>query len=299
MTMTDEKMSPMADDESLVARFEGNRARLHAAAYRMLGSPSEADDAVQETWLRLSRAGADGIDNLDAWLTTVLARVCLDVLRSRTSRREVPVADHEPARVPADPGPTPEDEAVLADSVGLAMIVVLETLSPAERVAFVLHDLFAVPFAEIASVVGSTPAATRQLASRARRRVQGAEPSSDADRARQHEVVEAFLAASRSGDFAGLLSLLDPDVVLRADEVAAAMGADAEIRGAAEVAETFSGRAQGARLALVDGLAGAVWSQGGVPRVVFDFVVAAGRITAIDLVADPDVHASMELAPID
>jgi RNA polymerase sigma factor (sigma-70 family) len=269
-------------DDLLAERFEADRARLRAVAYRMLGSAHEADDAVQEAWLRLRRAGGDGVGNLGGWLTTVVARICLDMLRSRASRREDPL--NEAPEPVAETGP--EDDVLLADSVGLALLVVLDTLAPAQRLAFVLHDLFAVPFEEIAPIVGTSPAGARQLASRARRRVRGAE--TEPNRTRQREVVEAFLAASRNGDFATLLALLDPDAVVRADAAAVAMGAAPEARGAHAVAETFAGRATGARLAVVDGRPGAVWSAGGTPKVAFAFTVEDGRVTAIDLLADPE-----------
>ena len=222
----------MDEREWLVERFEEQRTHLRAVAYRMLGSLSEADDAVQEAWLRLSRSDADEIENLGGWLTTVVARVSLNMLRSRTTRREEPLGVRIPDPIvdPAD-GTDPEHEALLADSVGLALLVVLETLSPAERLAFVLHDMFAVPFDEIAPIVGRSPEATRQMASRARRRVQGTDTVPDADVTRRREVVEAFLAASRSGDFAALLALLDPDVVARADEASVRMGSSREVRG--------------------------------------------------------------------
>ena len=283
----------MEESDWLAERFEENRTHLRAVAYRMLGSLSEADDAVQEAWIRLSRSDAGDIDNLSGWLTTVVARVCLDMLRSRRSRREEPLDRHEPDVQTVDP----EHEALLGDSVGLAMLVVLQTLAPAERVAFVLHDLFAVPFEEIAPIVGRSPAAARQLASRARRRVRGsAEP--EADRTRQREIVEAFLAASRGGDFDALLALLDPDVVVRADAAAVRSGADREVRGAAAVAGTFAGRARAARAALIDGVPGLVWSQGGEPRVVFGFTIRDGRITRIDLIADPGRIGRLALTPL-
>jgi RNA polymerase sigma-70 factor (ECF subfamily) len=253
----------------------------------MLGSRSDAEDALQESWVRISRADAADIANLGGWLTTVVARVCLDMLRSRKSRREELVAD-DPRTREHSTEQGPEHEAVLADSIGLALLVVLETLSPAERVAFVLHDMFDVPFEEIAPIVGRSPAAARQLASRARRRVQGAKPDGGADARRRSEVVRAFLAASRSGDLEGLISLLDPSVVLRADAAAVAIGAAAEVRGAAAVAATFSGRARAARPALVDGAFALVWAQGGTPRVVFAFTFGDGVIVGIDLIADPD-----------
>jgi RNA polymerase sigma factor (sigma-70 family) len=285
----------MDDREWLARRFEAHRAHLRAVAYRMLGSASEADDAVQEAWLRLSRTDADAVDNLGGWLTTVVGRVCLNMLQARSSRRELPAGGDLPDPV-ADrvDGADPEGQALEADAVGLALLVVLDTLTPAERLAFVLHDLFAVPFEEIAPIVERSPAAARQLASRARRRLQGA-PAPDADRARQRAVVDAFLAASRKGDFEALVALLDPEVVLRADPAAVRTGAPAEVRGAAAVAGSFSGRARTARPALVDGVAGAVWAPGGRPRVAFAFTIADGRILAIDLLAEPDRLARVTL----
>ena len=284
----------------LADRFEENRTRLRALAYRMLGSPSEADDAVQEAWLRLSRSGPSGVENPGGWLTTAVARVCLDMLRSRRSRREDPLEAHAPEPVLGrEDGTDPESEALLGDSVGLALLVVLDTLAPAERVAFVLHDMFAVPFKGIAPIVGRSPAATRQLASRARRRVRGGGSVIDADLARRRQVVDAFLAASRDGDFKALLAVLDPDVVLRADGAAVHMGATKEVRGAASVAETFSGRARAARPAMVDGAVGAVWSQGGRPRVVFDIQVSRGKIVEIDMLADPERLGRLQLEVLD
>ncbi len=255
----------------------------------MLGSVSEADDAVQEAWIRLSRADTTDVENLAGWLTTVVARVCLDMLRSRKSRREDPLTWQHEA------GNDPEHEALLADSVGLALLVVLETLAPAERVAFVLHDMFDLPFDQIAPIVGRSPAAARQLASRGRRRVRQAGSIDETDRNRRREVVEAFLAASRRGDFEALLALLDPNVVLRADHAAVQVGATTEVRGSNAVAETFAGRARAAQPALIDGEPGLVWSQGGNPRVVFGFAIANGKIVAIHLLADPDLLAKMEL----
>ena len=290
----------MDEHDVLAARFEENRTHLRAVAYRMLGSLSEADDAVQETWLRLSRSDAHGVENLGGWLTTAVARVCLDMLRSRRSRREEPLDAHltDPI-VSLAGGSDPEYEALLADSVGLALLVVLEMLAPAERLAFVLHDLFAVPFDEIAPIVGRTPAAARQLASRARRRVQGAATIPDADRTRQREVVDAFLAASRGGNFDALLALLDPDVVLRADRAAVDAGALEEVRGAPAVANTFAGRARFAQPALVNGAAGAVWAPGGRPRVVFGFTITAGKIIEIEIVADPAHLGQFDLTILD
>jgi RNA polymerase sigma factor (sigma-70 family) len=275
------------DDDWLARQFEEHRPRLRAVATRLLGSGSEADDAVQETWLRLSRTEPGSVDNLGGWLTTVVGRVALNMLRSRATRREEPVDGHPGSDRPAH-DPDPADTAVLADSVGMALLVVLETLTPAERLAFVLHDLFGVPFDEIAPIVDRSPAAARQLASRARRRVKGQAPEADPDPGRRREVVTAFLAASRNGDFASLLALLDPDAVVRADAATVAAGAAAEVRGADAVAGTFSGRARAARLALVDGLVQAVWTQGGRPRVVFEFTIADGVVVGIDMVADPD-----------
>ena len=273
----------------LANRFQENRSHLEAVAFRMLGSLSEADDAVQETWLRLSRSDTSGVDNLTGWLTTVISRVCLDMLRSRAARREDLGTELPEMPAPSASGGGPEDEALLADSVGVALLVVLGTLNPAERVAFVLHDMFGVPFDEVAGIVGRTPAAARQLASRARRRVQGAETVADSDHSRRRAIVEAFLAASRHGDFEALLTLLDPEVVLRADDAVVRMGGgSAEVVGAAAVAATFSGRARAARAALLDGVPGAVWAHGGATRVVFGFTIADGKITGIDMIADPE-----------
>lgn len=284
------------ENDWLAERFEDHRTHLRAVAYRMLGSPGEADDAVQEAWLRLSRSDPQGIENLGGWLTTVVARVCLDQLRSRQSRREESLETHEPEAAEGRPnGLDPEHEVLLADSVGPALLVVLDTLAPAERLAFVLHDLFAVPFEEIAVIVGRTPTAARQLASRARRRVQGTAPAPGADRTRRREIVDAFLAASREGNFGALLALLDPDVVLRADEATVRAGAEKEVRGAPAVAETFKGRARGAQPALIDGAAGAVWAPGGRPRVVFAFTIEGGKIVAIDLLADPERLGLLDL----
>jgi RNA polymerase sigma factor (sigma-70 family) len=289
----------MDQHDWLAERFETHRPRLRAVAYRMLGSASEADDAVQEAWLRLGRADAGEIDNLGGWLTTVVARVCLNLLQSRKSRREEPLEAHLPEEAATEDGPDPEQQALLADSVGLALLVVLDTLAPAERLAFVLHDMFDVPFEEIAPIVGRSPAAARQLASRARRRVRGAEAAPDADLARQRAVVDAFLAAARGGDFQALLAVLDPDVVLRSDQAAVQVGASRELHGAAAVAGTFAGRARAARPALIDGAAGLVWAPGGVPRVAFGFTIADGRIVAIDVVADPERLSRLQVALLD
>jgi RNA polymerase sigma-70 factor (ECF subfamily) len=277
------------EERWLAERFEEDRTQLRAVAYRMLGSVSEADDAVQEAWLRLGRSDTRDVENLTGWLRTVVARICLDMLRSRTSRREEPwdSAPTEPA-ASSDVEADPEHQAVLADAVGPALLVVLETLSPAERLAFVLHDMFGVPFDEIAPIVERSPEAARKLASRARRRVRGAGPTGDPDHATQRRVVEAFLAASRDGDFEALLAVLAPDVVLRAGAAAVAMGAAAEVRGAAAVAQAFRGRARAARPALVGGGPGLVWAHGGLPQVAFRFRFSQDRIVRIDLVADPE-----------
>ena len=280
----------------LAEKFEVNRAHLRAVAYRMLGSTAEVDDAVQETWLRLSRSDPSGIDNLRGWLTTVTARVCLDMLRSRKSRREEPIGPHVPEPAGQDDH---ERDADMADSVGAALLVVLETLNPAERLAFVLHDMFAVPFEEIAPIVGRTPAAARQLASRARRRVQGTPGVPDADFTRQHKIVEAFLAASRSGDFEGLLAVLDPDVVFRADDAAQRLGSLAEIRGAAAVAETFKGRAQAAKPALVDGAMALAVIFGGKLRIVLRLTITGDRIAGVEAVADAERIGGFEVELLD
>jgi RNA polymerase sigma factor (sigma-70 family) len=289
----------MDDRIWLVETFESHRGHLRAVAYRMLGSGNDADDALQEAWLRLSRADTSDVENLGGWLTTVVARVCLDMLRSRRSRREAPLRDDPPDVTAREAAATdPEREAVLADSIGPALLVVLDTLTPPERLAFVLHDLFAVPFEEIAPIVDRSPAAARQLASRARRRVQGADVPNEANRGRRREVVSAFIAAARDGDFDGLLAVLDPDVVLRADAVAVEAAAANQaagapllsslVRGASTVAKTFAGRARGAQGALIDGAPGAVWAPGGEPRAVFDFTIVNGRIVAIEVLADPE-----------
>jgi RNA polymerase sigma-70 factor (ECF subfamily) len=299
-------MTDAGAQHGLAERFEADRPHLRAVAQRILGSPHEAEDAVQEAWVRLSRTDTSDVTNLTGWLTTVVSRVCLDMLRSRAARRE------DPADLPetvAGEATDPEREAVMADTIGPALLLVLDTLSPAERLAFVLHDMFAVPFPEIAQIVGCSPAAARQLASRARRRVQGAGDDAGAeddgdesavarDVARRRTVVDAFLAASRSGDFAALLALLDPDVVLRADAAGVRTGAAGLVRGANAVAATFSGRALGARLALIDGAPGLLWSVNGKPRVVFAFTITDGSVTAIDLLADPETLAALHLEAV-
>jgi RNA polymerase sigma-70 factor (ECF subfamily) len=283
----------MGEKERLADLFEAARGHLQAVAYRVLGTRSEADDAVQETWLRLAGADTTRVENLRGWLTTVVARVCLDMLRSRRTRREQPIGVEAEAIASGD---DVEREMLMADSIGVAMLVVLDRLAPTERIAFVLHDMFNLPFEDIAPIVGRSPAAARQLASRGRRRVQGTAETPEANRARQREVVSAFLAAARGGDFSALLALLDPDVVLRADAAAvqaslARAGAGApilapEIHGPRPVARAFSGRAGAAQLAIVDGQVGLVFAPGGRPFVVFDFVVENSRILEISLIAD-------------
>ncbi len=281
--------------DALTERFEQERPRLRAVAYRMLGSAAEADDAVQEAWLRFHRTGAGEIDNIPAWLTTVVARVCLSLLRTRRNHREEPL-DGQPE--PGDDRRDPGQEAELADTVGLALLVVLDALGPAERVAFVLHDMFAVPFDEIAPVIGKTPAAARQLASRARRRVKG-ETTTDADLGRRRKVVEAFLAASRGGDFEALLALLDPDVVLHADRFAGPTPAPIVLRGVESVrrgAILASERARASELALVDGAPGLLMVRDGRLAVVLAFRVDDDRITGIEVIADPERLAALKLA---
>ena len=298
----------MDEQDWLAQGFETHRTRLRAVAYRMLGSMSEADDALQEAWLHLSRSDTSGVKNLRGWLTTVVARVCLDMLRSRASRREEPLGDPLGTHVP-DPivsreedGTDPEQEALLADSVGLALLVVLETLSPAERLAFVLHDMFSMPFEEIAPIVGRSPAATRQLASRARHRVQGAAISPEADLAHQREVVDAFLAAARDGEFDALVAVLDPDVVLRSDGGVVRPGASVVVHGARAVAEQaliFSRLFPFVRPAVVNGAAGVVVAPRGRPFSVMGFTVRGGKIVEIDVLADPVRLEQLELAVLD
>lgn len=287
--------------DGIALRFEASRGHLRAVAYRILGSASEADDAVQEAWLRLSRSGTDAIENLGGWLTTVVARVCLDMLRARRSRREEPLDQWAADPVAAEPG-GPESEAVLADSVGLAMLIVLDTLGPAERVAFVLHDMFDLPFSQIAGITGRSPAAARQLASRARRRVKG-NPAVPAEAlSRQRDVVQAFLAASRGGDFGALLAVLDPEVELRADAAAALPGTPRYVTGAEAVAGqagVFRQRARFARLVLVDGMAGIVVAPRGYLSLALTFEVANGKVTKIDVIADPERLGRLSLAILD
>jgi RNA polymerase sigma-70 factor (ECF subfamily) len=281
----------MQDQDWLAERFQEQRPHLRAVAYRMLGSLSEADDAVQESWLRLSRSDASAIENLGGWLTTVVARVSLNMLRARKAKREEPLEGRIPDPVVSvREGSDPEYEALIADSVGLALLVVLETLSPAERLAFVLHDMFAVPFDDIASITGRSPAAARQLASRARRRVQGEAPVPDADLARQRAVVDAFSAAAREGDFEALVAVLDPDVVLRSDGGADRPGETFVIRGARAVAEraaSFAHLSPFARPVLVNGAVGALVAPHGTPFALLGFTVTDGRIVEIDVLSDP------------
>ena len=282
----------MTDTEWLAERFETNRARLRAVAYRMLGSSGDADDAVQEAWIRLSRTDAASIDNLAGWLTTVVARVSLDMLRARGVREgAVGAGEHESSN-------DPETDVVLADSVGAALLVVLDTLTPAERLAFVLHDTFAVPFEDIGAILGRSPDAAKQLASRARRKVQGSDSTRVADRARQRELVEAFLAASRKGEFEALVRLLAPDAVMCADAAAIAMGAPEHLTGAAQVAEVFNGRARAAEPALIDGNIGFVWMVAGRAKVAWDVVTDGDRIVLIEMLAAEETVAELSVTPL-
>jgi RNA polymerase sigma-70 factor (ECF subfamily) len=291
------------DREFLSERFEEQRSRLRAVAYRMLGSTSEADDAVQDAWLRVSRADTSEVENLGGWLTTVVARVCLNMLRARAHRREEPLDVRVPDPIISpESGVDPEREAVLADSVGLALLVVLETLTPAERLAFVLHDMFAVPFEEIAPMIERTPTAARQLASRARRRVRGQAPEPDPDAGRQREVVSAFFAAARDGDFDALVAVLHPDVVLRADGGLTRARQTVVLTGAHTVAGqalTFGRLSPFARPALVNGAAGVVVVVQGRPVSVMGFTVAAGKIVAIDVLSDPERLGKLDLSVLD
>ena len=291
----------MDEKRSLAGQFEANRAHLGAVAFRILGSRSEAEDAVQEAWLRLNRTDIGDVDNLGAWLRTVVARICLDTLRSRKMRREDPMGESE-SNLPSESGTAsydPEYQLALADSVGLAMLVVLETLGPAERVAFVLHDMFDLPFDDIAPIVGRTTDATRKLASRARQRVQGTPISPEADRARQRRVIEAFLAASRDGDFEALLSILDPEVVFRADEAATRLGSEAELRGPEAVAIHFKGRARGAKPATLDGALGVLVESHGKTLLVLRVTLKGDRIIGIDAVADAESLAGLQVNVLD
>ena len=292
----------MNDQGWLAERFEANRSHLRGVAFRMLGSLTEADDAVQEAWIRLSRTDTTDVDNLRAWLTTVVGRVCLNMLRSRKTRREASLEIHLPDPIVSpEEGMDPEQEALLGDSIGLAMLVVLDSLTPAERVAFVLHDVFAVPFHEIAAIVDRTPTAARQLASRARRRVQGA-PVPDVDLDGQWAVVDAFLAAAREGDFEGLLAVLDPEVVVRSDGGAARPGLMSLVRGARAVAEqamSFRRFAETSTRVLVNGIPGGVaWAPDGSPFAVLALTVRGGRVVAIDVLADPDRLGQLDLTVV-
>jgi RNA polymerase sigma-70 factor (ECF subfamily) len=290
------------DQRWLAERFEANRSHLRGVAYRMLGSVTEADDAVQETWIRLSRTDTSDVDNLQAWLTTVVARVCLNMLRSRRTRREAPLEGHVPEPIVSpEAGLDPEQEALLGDSVGLAMLVVLESLSPPERVAFILHDVFAVPFDEIAPIVGRTSVATRQLASRARRRVQGT-PVPDVDLDGQWAVVDAFMAAARAGDFERLLAVLDPDVVVRSEGGSVRPELDSLVRGAEAVARqalSFRRFGETSTRVLVNGIPGGVaWLPDGNPFAVLAVTVRGGRIVRIDVIADPDRLRELDLREV-
>lgn len=290
----------MVREDRVTAEFEASRPRLHALAYRMLGSRAEAEDAVQDTWLRLGRTDPGAVDNLGGWLTTVVARVCLDRLRSRRSRREEPLDEKRGAEVRTTPDDhDPAHQALMADSIGAALLVVLDSLRPAERVAFVLHDVFAVPFDEIAEIVERSPEAARQLASRARRRVQGTPPAVDVDLVRQRNVVAAFLRAAQGGDFEALLRLLDPDVLFRPDAVALRLGAFPETRGAEAVAGQFSGGAQVARLAVIDAVAGLVFAPGGRIRGVAEFELRDDKIASIHVTGDPERIRDLDIVILD
>jgi RNA polymerase sigma-70 factor (ECF subfamily) len=287
----------MTDDGLLAARFEEHRAHLRGVAYRMLGSTAAADDAVQEAWLRLAGTDSDAVANLRGWLTTVVSRICLDVMRSRSSRREDLTDGPVDAAAERGVGSDPAGEAELADSVGAALLVVLDRLSPSERLAFVLQDVFAVPFEEIGAILDRSPAAAKQLASRARNKVRGVGPTDEPDVARQRRVVEAFLRAARDGDLAGLVAVLDPDIVLEADGAAARMGAPATTRGAHSVAAMFSGRALGAEVAIVDGNPGLAWIVGGAVKVAWNFYVDGGRVVHIDMHADHALIEDLAISP--
>ncbi|MGO9344053.1 MAG: sigma-70 family RNA polymerase sigma factor [Acidimicrobiales bacterium] len=287
----------MNDNAWLATTFEKYRPRLTAVASRMLGSRTEADDAVQEAWIRFSRADTSGVENLGAWLTTVVSRVCLDALQSRRSRSSDPLDARLAETAPDESEPDPEYEALLADSVGLAMLIVLDSLTPTERVAFVLHDMFAIPFEEIAPIVGRNATATRQLASRARRRVQHVDADHEPDRLRQSRLVDAFLAAARRGDFSALVELLDPDAVLRCDAAAVAFGAPQEARGAEAVA-AIAKRARGAQPALINGAPAGAGIRGGQLRVAMLFTFSADRIATIEAVADPERLATLDLVVV-
>src|SRR5215831_9740198 len=303
----DEERLEMTDSDWLAEKVQENRPHLRAVACRILGSNAEADDAVQEAWFRLTRSDVNSVENLGGWLTTVVARVCLDMLRSRKSRKEESLEDQHLKALEDPRQANPAEEALLADSVGSALLIVLGALTPAKRVAFVLHDLFDLPFEEIAPIVGRSEAAARQLASRARRRVRGGQEGRE-DEAKKQEIVAAFLAASREGNVNALLQLLDPEILLTADDVAVktaaankAKGAppfESEMRGATVVADIFKGRALGAQLALINGSVGTTWIGGGKPRVAFLFTVEHGKIQGIDVVMDPEDLKEMEVEPL-
>jgi RNA polymerase sigma factor (sigma-70 family) len=292
----------MRENDWLTERFEEHRTHLRSVAYRMLGSMSEADDAVQEAWLRLNRTGTDGIDNLGGWLTTVVSRVCLNMLRSRGTRREESLDTHVPDPIiTREDAADPEQDALMADAVGLALHVVLETLTPPERLAFVLHDMFAVPFDDIATIVGRSPAAARQLASRARRRVQGAAAAPDPDLSRQRDVVNAFFAAARAGDLDALVEVLDPDVVARSDGGPRRPALSMYVRGAESVASQAASFREGVGElvpVLVNGAAGMLVMRRGKPISVMGFTVSGGKIVSLDVLADPDRLAELDLAGI-
>jgi RNA polymerase sigma factor (sigma-70 family) len=293
----------MAEPEWLAKQFEAHRAHLRKVAYRILGSVNEADDAVQESWFRISRADADAVENLGGWLTTIVGRICLDKLRARRQRREEQLDAIAPEDADWDVSPMDlEQDAMLADSVGQALLLILDKLAPAERIAYVLHDMFDLSFDEIALIIGRSTEAARQLASRGRRRIRSGGKLPDTDRARQRQVVEAFLGASRNGDFDALIALLDPEVMLRADRIAAPDPRLRTIRGAAAVARRalmFSGRAPSTRLVLVNGAVGAAWFQNDQPTIVFDFTVAEGKVVGLDVIAEPESLRNLDLANLD
>ena len=288
----------MDDEQWVTEQFEANRSRLEGMAYRMLGSRTEAEDAVQEAWIRILRGDPAAIENVAGWLTTVTGRVCLDRLRARGSRPENLVGADVPDREESSAEHDPEQAAVLAESIGAALLVVLDSMAPEERVAFVLHDVFAVPFEAIGTVVGRSPEAARQLASRARRRVQGAPTTASIDVAEHRALVEAFLRAARQGDFETLLRILHPDEVFEPDQASLDMGSRPRTRGAREVASAIGGGARGARLVLVDGLTAMAWAPGGRIRSLIQFTVADHRITGMTVTADPDRIAELDVVPL-
>lgn len=283
----------LSDANSIADRFEEHRAHMRAVAFRILGSTSDAEDAVQDAWLRITRSDTETIDNLGGWLTSVVSRIALDKVRSRTRNKEIPTGAHPPDTNPTDRH-SPEDETVVADAVGMAMLIVLERLQPAERVAFVLHDTFAVPFADIGEVLDRSPNAAKQLASRARRKVRGSEPV-QRDPIQERKIVDAFLNAANHGDLAGLLDVLDPEVVLQADPAAVGMGSPAQLHGSRDVAAMFNGRAQGAQALQIDGAPGVAWIVADKTKVAWDMTIIGGRITHIDMLADPEHLAELDL----